>query len=246
MDIDSANQEIALRAASRIFSKCYSAAEGVEGAYQLTNEKIKTLYQGRRSRRSDFISTEAIIYVITKNQKLTLEEAKTRLNSKSEAEISEINRKMKTEFESHWELARKFDLADHGGQKFVRQSRAGSKIIFVFSDNRKLEFNLSACSKSMQKWLSLEGVPVESNEAIETPVIAEKILEITKWPSQLINQALAGLEQDELSILYANHSLSQFRRLLVQEERKINTPMNKIAAHDISDVIQSLLDELNK
>lgn len=41
MAIDLADQDAALRAALRIFSKCYSAAESVDGAYQLTYEKNK-------------------------------------------------------------------------------------------------------------------------------------------------------------------------------------------------------------
>lgn len=98
----------------------------------------------------------------------------------------------------------------------------------------------------MQEWLLSEGAPAESNEVNEAPIITERISEITKWPLQLIKHALAELKQNEISVLYANHSLSQFRTLLVQEERKINVPINKISVQDISEVIQSLLDELDK
>ena len=246
MAIDSANHDFALRAASRIFSKCYSAAESVDGAYQLTNEKIQTLYRGIKRRRSDFISTEAFVHIVTKIKRRPLDEVKARVKSKSEDELTELKREIKSKSEHHWECARKFDLSDHGGHKFVRQSRDGSKIVFVFTDNRKLEFDFFACSKSMQLWLLSEGAPVESNEVIEASIIAEKILEITKWPLQLIEHALVELKQNELSILYVNHSLSQFRTLLVQEERKICKPLNKITVHDISEVIQSLLDVLVK
>lgn len=246
MAIDSANHDFALRAASKIFSKCYSAAESVNGAYQLTNEKIKTLYQGIKGRRSDFISTEAFVHIVTQIKRRPLDEVKARVKSKSEDELTELKREIKSKSEHHWECARKFDLTDHGGHKFVRQSRDGSKIIFEFTDSQKLEFDLSACSKSMQSWLLSEGVPAEPSTVIEAPIIAEKISEITKWPRQLIMQAVAGLELNELSVLYANHSLSQFRTFLVQEERKICKPLNKITVHDISEVIQSLLDELVK
>lgn len=246
MAIDLTDQDAALRAASKIISKCYSAAESVDGAYQLTNEKIKTLYRGIRGRQSDFVSTEAIAYVLTQIKQMTIEEVKAGLNRKTETEIVELKRKIRTTHEYLWDRARKFDLTDHGGHKFVHQSRDGSKIVFLFTDNRKLEFDLSACSKSMQSWFSSQGAPVEPNEVIKTPIIAEKIFEITKWPLQFIKLALAGLKQNEIATLYANHSLSQFRTLLVQEARRISVPINKISVQDISEVIQSLLDELDE
>lgn len=246
MSADLVNQESELSAAMRIISDSYSAAETVNGAYELTQEKILNLYCGMRNRRGDFASIDALAYVVAKNSKeTTIENARARVNNKSEKELAEARTKLRKHPNTdYWDLARKYDRIDHGGRKFVHQNRHGSKIIFVFSDQRKLEFELTKCSKSIRQWLLSKGTSNEPNEAIELPVLIEKIREITNWPPATIGTALASLESDEISMLYANHHLSQFRLLLVQEERNSNIPLSKVVASDIALIIQSMLDEL--
>jgi hypothetical protein len=220
MTIDPVNQENALRAASQEFSKYYLAAASVEGAFQLIDAKIKALYRGVKNRPVDFVSTDAIIYTVKELTNKTIEEVEAWFDAKSEREIAElrINIKTKVEFENLWIKARKFDSISRGGQKFVKQTRCGSKIIFEFVDNRKLEFDFLGCTKSIQTWLVSEGTPAELSAVSEAQIVADTISEITKWPLQLVKQSLEKVERSELSNLYVNHSLSQFKTLLVREE----------------------------
>ncbi|MBI3902759.1 MAG: hypothetical protein HY306_07440 [Nitrosomonadales bacterium] len=240
------NKNFAMRAVSRIFRKSYAAAISVDGAYERVNEKISDLRQGIRNRRNEFISTEAIIHVTAIHRRISFEDAKLRHNNKTKDEIVKTKKAIRNN-ESLWEKARRFDRDGNGGQRFVTQYQEDTKIIFMCSDDRKLEFDLQHCSDDVRSWLSSIGTPTRIDEVIEVgPIIRRRIFEITKWSEALIEQALDCLASEDKITLYANHHLSQFRNLLISEERKINKPLNRIFIQDISDALLSLLDTLNE
>lgn len=234
-------------AASRIFRESYAAAVSADGAYERVNEKINDLYRGIKNRRGSFISTEAVIFVTATCRKISFEEAKLRHYGKSKDEIVKTKKAIRNN-DGFWRVARKFDRDDKGGQKFVTQQRKVSKIVFLFvNDGRRLEFDLQHCSDDVRTWLSSIGTPERNDESVEIgPIIRRQISEITKWPDALIEQALVGFVPEDKATLYANHHLSQFRSLLVSEERRINKPINRISTKDVSDAILSLLDKLSE
>jgi hypothetical protein len=239
-------QDFAMRAASKIFRESYAAAVSSDGAYERVKEKINDLRRGIKNRRNDFISTEAIIHVTASYRKISFEDAKLRHNNKSVDEIVRTKKAIMNN-EGLWAEARKFDRNNNGGQKFVTQHQEGTKIVFLFSGNRKLEFDLRHCPNDVRSWLSSIGTPATIDEAINVePIIKTQISEITKWRDALIEQALAGIALEDKRTLYANHHLSQFRNLLVSEERRINKPLSRITTQDISDALLSLLDKLSE
>lgn len=239
-------QNLAMRAASRIFRESYAAAVSTDGAYERVREKINDLYRGIKNRRGDFISTEAIIHVTAIHRKISFEEAKLRHNSKPDGEIVKTRKGIRNN-DRLWRAARKFDRDDNGGQQFVTQQMDGTKIIFLFiSDSRRLEFDLQHCSGDVLTWLSSISTSARVDEAVEMrSIIKREISKITQWPDALIEQALVDITPEDKATLYANHHLSQFRSLLVSEERRINKPINRISTRDISDALLSLLDKLS-
>lgn len=244
LEID--NQNLALCAASQIFMETYTAAKSADGAFERIYEKTKNLYDGIKNRRSNFISTEAIIHVTAIHRKISYDEAKLHHNSKSEDDIKKTKQAIQKK-EKLWREARHFDKTNHDGQQYVNQHQEETKIIFLISDNRKLEFDLQRCSNNMQSWLSSIEIPPKINKIIETsPVIKEKISEITKWPDNIIKQSLASLTTSEKDTLCTYHHLSQFKSLLISEERKINKPINKITSQDISEILLTLLDKFDE
>ncbi|MFA7400049.1 MAG: hypothetical protein WCZ98_06180, partial [Sideroxydans sp.] len=59
----------ALHAISQIFRETYSAAKTVGGAHERVQQKFRDLCNGTKTRPKDFISSEAIIHVISDSRK---------------------------------------------------------------------------------------------------------------------------------------------------------------------------------
>lgn len=243
---DHYDQNFAMRAVCRIFRDSYAAAVSTEGAFERVKEKICDLHRGIKNRRSDFISTEAVIHVTALFRRISFEDAKLRHNSKSKDEIAKTKSAIKNN-EELWREARSFDKTVHCGQQFVIQHQEGTKIVFSFNDSRQLEFDLQHCSDDVQFWLSSIGTPNRTDEVIEmASPIKRQILEVTRWPDALIEQALIALTPEDKVTLYAQLHLSQFRNILVRKEREIDKPVNKISTQDIIGALLSLLGELDE
>ena len=246
MVINQQDNNFAIRAALKVFYESYSAAVSLEGAFERIYEKINDLYRGIKNRRGGFISTEAIIHATAIHRKISFDEAKIRHMQKTADEIARTRKQIKAN-ERLWKIARSFDRTPKGGQQFVTQRQDGNKIVFLFKDNRELEFDLLHCSDNICSWLSSLAICSEVDGAIDIiPVIRKQISAITKWADALIEQALDNLTQEDREILYTKHHLSQFRTILVSEERKINKPINLISTQDVVEALQSLLDELEE
>lgn len=235
-----------MRAASRVFYESYAAAVSIDGAYERVKEKRNDLYRGIKYRQSGFISTEAIIHATAIHRNISFDEAKLRHMQKTADEITKTKKAIKNNVRL-WKKARNFDKTPNGGQKFVTQRQDDTKIVFMFKDNRELKFDLLHCSDNICCWLSSLATSTEVDEPINIiPAIKEQIAEITKWADALIEQALDVLTPDERNTLCTKLHLSQFRTILVSEERKINKPINMISTQDVVEALRSLHDELEE
>jgi type III secretory pathway component EscV len=245
-------QDLALRAASFIFGNAYGAALSADGAYERIQEKICDMCRGVKTRRENFISTEAIIHVMATHptsRKTSFEEAKHLYYSKSPEERKKIRGYIKGK-DMLWEAARKFDLTNHRGQKFVVQSRSEVSITFSLIDGRSLFFDLnetlstSKGFKNLYRKLVLEGrkqIPIEDISEIEMGrIVSDQISDVTRWDKKLISQALEQFSSTDKSLLYAYLQPGSLRKV----EKKINKPHNKVFVQDVVLAIEIVIGDL--
>jgi type III secretory pathway component EscV len=242
-------QDLALHAASLIFSKAYDAAKSADGAYERIQEQIRDMRRGVKTRRDDFISTEAIIHVMATCLKISFEEAKHRYYSKSQAKLENTRSYIK-ENDTLWESARKFDLINHVGQKFVKESLSGAKITFLLSDGRNLFFDLNETLKTSKGFRNLypklvsdgrKQIPKEDISEIEMGrIVTEQISGVTRWDKKLISQALEQFPSTDKSLLYAYLQPGSLRKA----EKEINKLHDKVAVQDIVRAIEIVIGDL--
>jgi type III secretory pathway component EscV len=245
-------QDLALHAASLIFSKAYDAAKSADGAYERIQEQIRDMRRGVKTRRDDFISTEAIIHVMATHptsRKTSFEEAKHCYCSKSQAELENTRSYIK-ENDTLWESARKFDLINHVGQKFVKESLSGAKITFLLSDGRNLFFDLNETLKTSKGFRNLypklvsdgrKQIPKEDISEIEMGrIVTEQISGVTRWDKKLISQALEQFPSTDKSLLYAYLQPGSLRKA----EKEINKLHDKVAVQDIVRAIEIVIGDL--
>lgn len=249
-------QGFALHAISQIFRKAYGAAKTVDGAYERVQEKIRDMHRGTKTRQKNFISSEAVIKLISDSRTMTEEKAKLLYESMSTEERREIFWKINKN-EKRWDQARKFDLSNNGGQKFVTESHLTSRIVFTFIDDKSETFDLTVMMeyKGFRK-LYPELVAEGRKQLIKTPetentneiemarVVSDRISKITLWKMILVSQAVEQISPSDKSYLYSH------LQLLPASIRKVtkvsNKAHDKISFQDVLRAIQIVIEDLEE
>lgn len=249
-------QGFALHAISQIFREAYSAAKTVDGVHERVQQKLFDMRKGIKTCPKDFISSEAIIDVISDTRKMTDGKAKLLYESMSTEERREVFLKINKN-KKRRDQARKFDRTNHGGQKFVTESHSTSKIAFTFVDGKSATFDLTVmmqCKgfRKLYPVLVAEGrkrliktpETENTNEIEMARVVSGRISEITSWKIVMVSQAVELISPSEKSYLYSH--LQLLPQCLRKAENYINTDYNKVSVQDILRAIRIIegLEEL--